>query len=56
MALIAPIGRNIFGYERLEDVYLIVLMNDIYKNYWCPLKNFYTPSVKLIKNIELELR
>jgi hypothetical protein len=41
--------RNIFGYERLEDVYLIVLMNDIYKNYWCPLKNFYTPSVKLIK-------
>lgn len=41
--------RNIFGYERLEDVYLVVLMNDIYKNYWCPLKNFYTPSVKLIK-------
>lgn len=41
--------RNLFGYERLEDVYLIVLMNDIYANYWCPLKNFYTPSVKLIK-------
>jgi hypothetical protein len=41
--------RNIFGYERLEDAYLVVLMNDIYKNYWCPLKNFYTPSMKLIK-------
>lgn len=41
--------RNIFGYERLADEYLVNLMNDIYKNYWCPLKNFYTPAMKLKK-------
>lgn len=41
--------RNIFGYERLADEYVVNLMNDIYKNYWCPLKNFYTPAMKLKK-------
>jgi hypothetical protein len=41
--------RNLFGYERLADEYLVSLMNDIYKNYWCPLKNFYTPAMKLKK-------
>ncbi len=41
--------RNLFGYERLADEYLVSLMNDIYKNYWCPLKNFYTSAMKLKK-------
>jgi hypothetical protein len=45
--------RNIFGYERIEDEKLINLMNDIYKNYWCPLKNYYTPCLKLKKKIRV---
>lgn len=39
--------REIFGYERLESQELVNLMNDIYQNYWNPLKNFFTPSFKL---------
>jgi hypothetical protein len=45
--------RNIFGYERFADEYVVNLMNDIYKNYWCPLKNFYTPAMKLKKKIRI---
>lgn len=41
--------RNLFGYERIEGKILIDLMNDIYINYWNPLKNFYTPCLKLKK-------
>lgn len=45
--------RNLFGYERLADEYMVNLMNDIYKNYWCPLKNFYTPAMKLKKKTRI---
>jgi len=45
--------RSLFGYERIADEYMIQLMNDIYKNYWCPLKNFYTPSKKLLKKTRI---
>ncbi len=39
--------RGLFGYERIEGEDLVELMNDIYINYWCPLKNYYTPCMKL---------
>lgn len=39
--------REIFGYERLETKEILDLMNDIYQNYWNPLKNYFTPSMKL---------
>ncbi len=45
--------RTLFGYERLADEYMVNLMNDIYKNYWCPLKNFYTPAMKLKKKTRI---
>lgn len=45
--------RTLFGYERLTDEYMVNLMNDIYKNYWCPLKNFYTPAMKLKKKTRI---
>jgi hypothetical protein len=41
--------RNVFGYERIEDQNLIELMNKIYVEYLGPLKNFYTPCLKLKK-------
>ncbi len=39
--------RQLFGYDRIEDVELIPLMNEIYQAYWNPLQNFFTPVLKL---------
>lgn len=41
--------REIFGYERLEAPELVALMNEIYTQYWCPLQNFFCPSMKLLR-------
>jgi len=39
--------REVFGYERIEEPGLIQLMNEIYRDYWNPLNNFFLPSMKL---------
>lgn len=39
--------RELFGYERYDHEDLVPLMNEIYKLYWNPLQNFFTPSMKL---------
>ena len=39
--------RKIFKYHRLEQQDLILMMNDIYENYWNPLHNYFIPSFKL---------
>jgi hypothetical protein len=39
--------RELFGYERFDHRDLVELMNDIYKNYWNPIWNFFTPVMKL---------
>ncbi len=39
--------REVFGYERVENPELIALMNEIYRDYWNPLNNFFLPSMKL---------
>ena len=39
--------RNLFAYDRLDADSLIPLMNDIYKNYWNILHNYFLPSFKL---------
>lgn len=40
--------RRLFGYERFDSEELVEHMNDIYKNYWNPLQNFFMPTMKLI--------
>jgi hypothetical protein len=40
--------RHLFGYYRIDKPELIPLMNDVYRNEWRLLQNFFTPSVKLI--------
>ncbi len=45
--------RELFGYERFEDQELVDLMNDIYKNYWNPLQNFFLPTFKLKEKIRI---
>lgn len=40
--------RHLFGYHRLDNPKLVEQMNDIYKNEWRLLQNFFSPSVKLL--------
>lgn len=39
--------RQLFGYERFECHLLVDLMNDLYKNEWSQLQNFFCPTLKL---------
>jgi hypothetical protein len=39
--------RELFGYDRLSELGLVDLMNEIYRDYWNPLHNFFLPSMKL---------
>lgn len=39
--------RSLFGYDRLDDSRLVPLMNEIYRVYWNPLWNYFTPVMKL---------
>ena len=40
--------RQLFGYFRLEDPALVALMNEVYRDCWCPLQNFFLPTQKLV--------
>ena len=48
--------RELFGYERFDNPRLVNLMNDIYRNYWNPLQNFFLPSFKLKEKIRVGAR
>jgi hypothetical protein len=39
--------REIFGYRRYEQKELVAMMNEIYRAYWNPLWNYFTPVLKL---------
>ena len=39
--------RECFGYDRIEDLTLVILMNEIYRDYWNPLHNFFLPQMQL---------
>lgn len=41
--------RRLFGYDRFDDEEIVQLMNDIYKNYWNPLQNYFIPTMKLVE-------
>lgn len=45
--------REIFGYDRLGSPELVPLMNEIYVDYWCPLQNFFCPSMKLLRKTRI---
>lgn len=40
--------RQLFGYDRLDEREMVALMNEIYRDYWNPLMNFFIPSIKLV--------
>jgi hypothetical protein len=40
--------RELLGYDRFEDRRLVRLINDLYRNEWRALQNFFLPSMRLI--------
>ena len=40
--------RQLFGYGRFEDRELVAMMNELYRDTWEPLHNFFLPSMKLV--------
>jgi hypothetical protein len=48
--------RQLFGYDRIKDRDLTELMNEIYRDYWCPFQNFFIPTMKLIKKERIGAR
>ena len=41
--------RQLLGYGRFDDIELVSLVNDLYETAWLPLRNHFTPVMKLIK-------
>ena len=41
--------RKFIGYERIETLASVRMLDDLYKNYWCPFLNFFMPTFKLIR-------
>lgn len=41
--------RRVFGYDRFDSEVLVGMMNEIYKECWNPLHNFFIPSIKLTR-------
>jgi hypothetical protein len=48
--------RELFGYDRLDMPDCIELMNEIYRVYWNPLWNFFTPVMKLVSKTRVGSR
>lgn len=48
--------REIFGYERIAQSDLVPLMNEIYAEYWCPLQNYFIPSMKILRKTRIGAR
>lgn len=41
--------RQLFGYDRVEDLEIIKLMNELYSNEWSKLFNYFYPQMKLVE-------
>ena len=45
--------RQLLGYDRFDNIFIIDLLNDLYKNEWRLYFNFFLPSVKLVDKIRV---
>ena len=48
--------RQLFGYDRIDDVTLIPLMNDLYANEWSLYQNHFCPGMKLVDKQRVNAR
>jgi hypothetical protein len=45
--------RHLFGYDRFDNPNLVAMINDLYKNEWSLLINYFYPSMQLQKKIKI---
>jgi hypothetical protein len=45
--------RQIFGYDRLDDHFMVAVMNEIYCAYWNKIHNFFIPTMKLVERVRV---
>jgi len=45
--------RSLLGYDRFDDIELVHLVNDLYKNTWNIYQNFFIPNLKLVQKIRV---
>ena len=48
--------RQLMGYGRFDNPALVDLMNDLYRNEWSQLNNFFCPSMKLKSKVKINSR
>jgi hypothetical protein len=48
--------RQLLGYDRFENPEVLDLINDLYKNEWALLHNFFSPSFKLVSKHRIKSR
>lgn len=41
--------RQFIGYDRIESKAATEILDELYRNYWCPFLNFFMPTFKLIR-------
>jgi hypothetical protein len=41
--------RQLLGYGRFDDLALVGMVNDLYENAWLPMRNLFTPAMKLLE-------
>lgn len=45
--------RQLLGYGRYGEIELVELVNDLYENAWLPLRNNFTPVMKLVEKTRI---
>jgi len=45
--------RQLFGYDRLDERAMVEIMNEIYRDHWNPLLNFFIPTIKLVNKVRV---
>jgi hypothetical protein len=48
--------RQLFGYERFDNLKLVKLMNALYANEWSQLQNHFCPTLKLKEKVRIGAR
>ena len=41
--------RQLLGYGRFDELELVEMVNDLYESAWLPMRNFFTPVMKLVE-------
>ncbi len=45
--------RHLFGYDRFDNPCLVAMMNDLYRNEWSQLLNYFHPNMQPEKKIKI---